>query len=69
MAKTQDEMVEFAARATCWSRLGRYDFRVDLSDGTVRVYDSVAGHYSIHHGMTSRSEARIRTMARTWASR
>lgn len=33
------------------------------STGTVRAWDSVAGHYTIHHGLTSRQEARVRRLA------
>lgn len=32
-------------------------------DGTVRVYDDVAGHYTVVHSLTARDEARIRTAA------
>jgi hypothetical protein len=33
------------------------------STGTVRAWDSVAGHYTIHHGLTSRQESRVRRLA------
>lgn len=59
----QAGVIQFSARARCWGALKTNKFRVD-SDGTVRAWDSVAGHYTIHHGMTKREESRIRNMAR-----
>ena len=58
----QAGVTQFSARARCWGTLKTNKFRVD-SDGTVRAWDSVAGHYTIHHGMTKREESRIRNMA------
>ena len=34
------------------------------SDGTIRVYDPVAGHRTIHHGLSSWYVARISSAAR-----
>jgi hypothetical protein len=36
------------------------------ADGTVRVWDSVARHFTLRHDMTSRDKARIRKMADSW---
>lgn len=33
------------------------------SDGTVRVYDDVAGHYTTLHALSASAERRIRKMA------
>ena len=38
-------------------------FAVD-SDGTVRAWDSVAGHYTLCHSLTTRQQAAIRRQAR-----
>jgi hypothetical protein len=59
----QAGITQFSARARCWGTLKTNKFRVE-SDGTVWAWDSVAGHYTIHHGMTKREESRIRSMAR-----
>lgn len=40
-----------------------YDALVE-PDGTVRVYDSVAQHYSIHHTLSATQEDYIRRRAR-----
>ena len=39
-----------------------YTFRVD-ADGTVRVWDSIAGHYTTCHSMAPAALRRIRAMA------
>lgn len=54
------------ARAKVWSGRGATSerFQVD-ADGTIRVYDSVAGHYTTCHSMSERSQARIRRLARS----
>lgn len=33
------------------------------SNGTVRVWDAVAGHYTVCHSLTTAQEARVRKMA------
>jgi len=43
-----------------------HSFGVD-PDGTVTVYDSVAGHYTICHSLSADSQARIRRLARQFA--
>lgn len=41
-----------------------YRFQVD-ADGTVRVYDSVAGHYTLTHALSEGAQKRIRRLARS----
>jgi hypothetical protein len=41
---------------------GTYTFCVD-DDGTVRVWDSVANHYTTCHGLSVHSQQRIRKLA------
>ena len=62
---------KLAARARCFRGanggagiLATYRFSVE-SDGTVSVYDSIARHYTVHHGMTEREETRVRKLARS----
>ena len=61
--------ISLTARARCFRGttggpgiLDTFRFTVQ-SDGTVRVYDDVAKHYTLHHGMTQREESRIRNLA------
>lgn len=62
--KTLTTVQTFRANATAFSgQEGSWKFLVE-TDGTVRIYDDVAGHYTIHHGMTPRAEARVRNIAR-----
>jgi len=49
---------EVPVRCPAFGRMSDYGVRLD-ADGTLRVYDSLAGYYSIHHGLTPRSEARV----------
>ena len=62
--KTENS-IEFSERAKAFSTEGvrRNKFRVDLDDGTVRVWDCIAGHYTTVHGMSKAAESRIRKMA------
>lgn len=64
-----DQDTRLIARARCFRGanggvgfLDTYRFKIE-ADGTVRVYDSVAQHYTLHHGMTPREESRIRNLA------
>jgi hypothetical protein len=43
--------------------LGTYRFTV-AADGTVRMYDDTAKHFTLAHGMKPREESRIRNLAR-----
>lgn len=42
---------------------GEYQFAVE-ADGTVRVWDSVAHHYTLRHSLSPRAASRIARMAR-----
>lgn len=55
---------EITVRAKAFSCRGvrSHKFSVD-PDGTVRVWDSVAGHYTTCHAMTPRTLHRVRKMA------
>ena len=56
---------EITARAKAFSHEGikSHKFCVD-ADGTVRVWDAVAGHYTTFHGLRKSAEARIRKLAK-----
>lgn len=49
-------------RVTVWGQLQTVRAMID-ADGTVRIYDDVAGHYTLRHGLTARQVARIRRLA------
>ena len=57
-------MAIIEARAKAFSRepVRKYRFWVD-DTGTVRVWDSLAGHYTTLHRLSPRAEARIRKLA------
>lgn len=63
------EAIQLMARAKPFTSepVGEYRFSVE-SDGTVRVWDSVAGHYTLCHSLTSRSARRIANIARAGRS-
>jgi len=42
----------------------RGEYRVDVDEqGVVRVYDPVAGHFTVAHAMTEREQRRARALA------
>ena len=52
------------ARAKAFSSEGVRDHKMTVdNDGTVRVLDSVAGHYTTCHAMSERTCQRIRRIA------
>ena len=57
-------MIIIEARAKAFSRepVRKHQFWVDDA-GTVRVWDSVARHYTTCHSLSPRAEARIRKLA------
>ena len=57
-------MKEITARAKAFSResIREYKFAVD-ADGTVRVWDSVAGHYTTCHSLSASAIRRIVKLA------
>jgi hypothetical protein len=56
---------EITARAKAFSNecIKSHKFSVD-ADGTVRVWDAVAGHYTTCHSLSKSAEARIRKLAK-----
>lgn len=56
--------IEIEARAKAFSSegVGTYRFSVE-SDGTVRVYDDVAGHYTLCNSLSESAKRRIRKLA------
>ena len=57
--------IQITARAVAFTGEGArlHRFAVDV-DGTVRVFDRVAGHFTSCHALSSRTQARIRKLAR-----
>ncbi|MGH8261387.1 MAG: hypothetical protein ACREUG_17025 [Steroidobacteraceae bacterium] len=52
-------------RAKTFAREGVRQHQVMVgTDGTVRVYDSVAGHYTTCHSMSPSAQRRIRQLAK-----
>lgn len=61
---TTNNAREIIARAKAFSREGVREHRMLVSaDGTVRVWDSVAGHYTTCHSLSKSATARIRKLA------
>jgi len=54
--------ITMTTKAFSTERKGQYSIAVD-ADGTVKVYDSIAGHYTTCHAMTERSMAAARRKA------
>ncbi|HEX5444057.1 MAG TPA: hypothetical protein VFW87_09525 [Pirellulales bacterium] len=60
--RTTDRIV--TARAKVWSGRGVTRERFSVApNGTVRAWDSVAGHYTTCHSMSDAAMARIRKLA------
>lgn len=61
---TVTTQIEVTARAKAFSRQGvrEHQFTVD-ADGTVRVWDPVAGHYTTCHSMSQATVRRVRKLA------
>jgi hypothetical protein len=55
--------IEARARAFCGEGVRTHKFEVE-PDGTVLVWDSVAGHYTLCHSLSDSAQARIRRLAR-----
>lgn len=63
--KSETNTIEITARAKAFSSEGVREHKFSVSgDGTVRVWDSVAGHYTTCHSMSPSTQARIRKLAR-----
>ena len=56
--------IEIGARAKAFSHEGvkTHRFAVD-ADGTVRVWDDIAGHFTLCHSLSQSAERRIRKLA------
>jgi hypothetical protein len=59
----EEYIIVRSGRAFTGSSQWGYRATVDM-DGTVRVYDSIAGHYTTCHALTTRQLAYVRRM---WA--
>lgn len=57
-----DKIVTARAKAFSSQPIKNYQFSVD-DKGTVRVWDSVAKHYTTCHSLSQKAEARIRKLA------
>lgn len=61
--KTYDSNKSITIRGRAFQgRLESLRCMVD-EDGTVRVYDNVAGHYTTCHSLPERTQARVRKLA------
>lgn len=59
---TTDQVVEIRAKAFAGEGV-RLNKCLVSRDGTVRVWDSVAGHYTTCHSLSSAAQLRVRKMA------
>jgi hypothetical protein len=61
--------IEITARAKAFSSEGvrEHKFYVDLSDGSVRVWDAVAGHYTNCNSLSESAKKRIIKLAKELA--
>jgi hypothetical protein len=57
-----DKIVTIRARAFSGGKVEAVRCRVE-SDGTVRVWDSVAGHYTTCHSLSAAAQRRARKLA------
>ena len=58
-------MIEITARAKAFSTEAMQEYRFSVeSDGTVRVYDDVAGHFTLCHSLSAGQQQRIRKLAK-----
>jgi hypothetical protein len=62
MTKTQETIVTARAKAFSTFPISTYRFLVD-ADGTVRVWDKIAGHYTTCHALSFSAQRRIRKLA------
>jgi len=57
-----DKIITARAKAFSSEGVREYKFMVE-QDGTVRVWDSVAGHYTLVHALSDSAARRIRRLA------
>jgi len=62
MTDTNDRIVTARVRAFTGRGLETLRCRVE-ADGTVRVWDDIAGHYTICHILTPSAQRRVRRLA------
>ena len=58
----QDRQIEMRCRAFTATPIQLHRIRVS-ADGTVRVYDSIAGHYTTCHSLSQGAQRRARKLA------
>ena len=62
---TPRESVEFIARCRAFTGEGVKENRILVDpNGEVRVWDAVAGTYTLCHALSDRQQARLRALAR-----
>ncbi len=62
MTATESKTVTVKCKAFSGGRIQSHRCIVD-ADGSVRVYDDVAGYYTTCHSMSERTQARVRKLA------
>lgn len=56
--------IEIEAKVKAFTGQGARSHKLSVSpDGTVRVYDSIAGHYTTVHAMSAATQSRVRKLA------
>lgn len=63
MTQIKDKVVTIRAKAFSGGKIETIRCIVD-ADGTVRVWDAVAGYYTTCHSLSERNQARVRKLAR-----
>jgi hypothetical protein len=57
--------IEIEATVKAFTGQGRRNHKLSISpDGTVRVWDDVAGHYTTCHAMSAATQSRLSKLAR-----
>lgn len=59
MTQPTKAQVEMTIRAKAFSGEGVRQHRVMVDDANVRVYDSVAGHFTLRHSLSKKTVAKI----------
>lgn len=57
------KQIELTVKAKAFSGEGARTHRVLVNDKTVRVYDPVAGHYTVCHSLSASAQRRIIKLA------
>lgn len=65
---TTHVVIEARARAFDFEPARAYRFRVDLADGSIRVWDAVAGYYTSCHVLGPSARSRLVEQARQVAA-